>query len=246
MRYEMMFAKEIRQAIDENWPVSIALGPLEYHAEHCVTGVDTLLVVRALEALEQEMNLVILPPFYYAAASYVVAPPERNGSIQIDSDILHLFGRDLFRSLLRIGFRNIHGFIHHQSENFTAGMPTDLAFKLAARQATFEFLDKERGEGWWGSEEMSAYYENVDAENPFNWIQIHPFMDEQAQKQFPIDHAGRQETSLMLAFCPEGVNMNRLSEEMWFSRSARQASEQEGNKARELILTGMRRALGKD
>ena len=55
--------------------------------------------------------------------------------------------RDLFASLLRVGFRNIHFIIHHQSENFTAGMPTDLAFKTAARQAIFERLRRERGDG---------------------------------------------------------------------------------------------------
>ena len=56
----------------------------------------------------------------------------------------------MFQGLLRIGFRNIHVVVHHQTENFAAGMPTDLAFKFAARQAIFAFLEKERGEGWWG------------------------------------------------------------------------------------------------
>ena len=65
--------------------------------------------------------------------------------------------QDLFRSLLRIGFRNIHFFIYHQSENFAAGMPTDLAFKLAARQVTFEFLEGSGGrEGWWGDNSMDT------------------------------------------------------------------------------------------
>ena len=40
-------------------------------------------------------------------------------------------------ALLRGGFRNIHGVIHHQTENFAQGMPTDLAFRLAARNAIF-------------------------------------------------------------------------------------------------------------
>jgi creatinine amidohydrolase len=36
-------------------------------------------------------------------------------------------------------------------------MPTDLAFKFAARQAIFAFLEKKRGEGWWGSDKMADY-----------------------------------------------------------------------------------------
>ena len=56
MRYELMFPEQIRKAIDENWPVVLSLGVLEYHAEHCCVGVDTLLVVRAVEELEKEIS----------------------------------------------------------------------------------------------------------------------------------------------------------------------------------------------
>jgi creatinine amidohydrolase len=62
-----MFPDQVRQAIKESWPVVLPVGVLEYHAEHCVVGVDTLLVVRAVELLEKETDLVVLPPFYYGA-----------------------------------------------------------------------------------------------------------------------------------------------------------------------------------
>ncbi|MHB0876443.1 MAG: creatininase family protein, partial [Anaerolineae bacterium] len=238
------FPQQIRRAIAEDWPVVLAVGVLEYHAEHCAVGVDAVLVVRALELLEREMNLVVLPPYYYGAASYAVAAPEGNGSVQVAADAIHGFARELFRALLRIGFRNLHVFIHHQSENFTAGMPTDLAFKLAGRQAIFEFLERQMGEGWWGQNAMANYYsEHEQGVDPFNWIRIHPFMDAEAQRQFPIDHAGLQETSLMMAFCPEGVDMSRLSLEKWFTEKAPEASLEYGTAAKEAILAGMRRAL---
>ncbi|HNS48200.1 MAG TPA: creatininase family protein, partial [bacterium] len=176
MRYEMMFPHQLRQALKQNRPAVLPVGVLEYHAEHCVLGVDTLLVIRALELLEKELDLVLFPPFYYGAASYVVEPPENNGTVQVGAPALLEFARPLFASLLRVGFRNIHLFIHHQSENFADGMPTDLAFKLAARQATFEFLEKQRGENWWGDPAMRDYYQRNEAgANPFNWIRVHPF-----------------------------------------------------------------------
>ena len=130
MRYELMLPHQIRTAIAENWPVVLPLGVLEYHGEHMAVGMDTLAVVKMLELVEKEMNLVILPPFYYGAASYAVEPPEGNGSVQVDGGTLAPFAEALFFSLLRIGFRNIHAIIHHQTENFAAGMPTDLAFKF--------------------------------------------------------------------------------------------------------------------
>jgi creatinine amidohydrolase/Fe(II)-dependent formamide hydrolase-like protein len=133
MRYELMLPHQLRQAIEQRWPVVLPVGVLEYHGEHLALGMDTLVVVRILELLEKEMELVILPPFYYGASSYAVEPPERNGSLHVDANALLPFAQSLFRGLLRIGFRNVHFIIHHQTENFVAGMPTDLAFKLGAR-----------------------------------------------------------------------------------------------------------------
>ena len=113
MRYELMLPHQIRKAIKENWPVVLPVGVLEYHGEHLAVGLDTLVVVKALELLEKEIDLIILPPFYYGASSYAVEPPEGNGSLHVGADKLIPFAQDLFRSLLRIGFRNIHFFIHH-------------------------------------------------------------------------------------------------------------------------------------
>ena len=136
MRYELMLPREIRAAIDGNWPVVLAVGVLEYHGEHMAVGMDTLAVVRILEILETDANLVILPPFSYGAASYAVERPERTGTLHVDAEALMPLAKAMFTGLLRIGFRNIHLVIHHQTENFVAGMPTDLAFKLAARQGS--------------------------------------------------------------------------------------------------------------
>lgn len=244
MRYEMMLPHQIRTAIEKNWPVVLPLGVLEYHGEHLAVGMDTLAVIRLLDLLEKEMELVILPPFYYGAASYAVEPPEGNGSLHVDAGKLFPFAQEMFRGLLRIGFRNIHFFIHHQTENFAAGMPTDLAFKFAARQAIFEFIEKERGEGWWGNEQMADYYaRQATGGDPFNWIKGHPLMTPEIIAQFPFDHAAQGETSLMLALCPEGVEMDQLSEARWYTRSAREASAELGGKGRDLILAHMRKVL---
>jgi creatinine amidohydrolase/Fe(II)-dependent formamide hydrolase-like protein len=151
----------------------------------------------------------------------------------------------MFTGLLRIGFRNIHVVIHHQTENFTVGMPTDLAFKFAARQAIFAFLEAERGEGWWGAESMADYYARQSAgDDPFNWIKAHPLMPSSFMEGYPFDHAGQGETSLLLALLPEGVDRSRISDDKWYSRSARDASLDLGVKGRDRILAHLRKALG--
>ena len=244
MRYEMMLPHQIGKAIDENWPVVLPLGVLEYHGEHMAVGMDTIVVIKLLEHLEQDLDLVLLPPFYYGAASYAVEAPERTGSLHVDADKLYPFARGMFLGLLRIGFRNIHFFVHHQTENFSAGMPTDLSFKLGARQAIFDFLQTERGEGWWGDREMANYYaQHQSGDDPFNWIKGHPLMTAEITAAYPFDHAGQGETSLMMALCPDGVDMNRLSSDQWYTESASQASQALGERGRELILAHMKQAL---
>jgi len=244
MRYEKMFPDQLRKALKDNTPAVLPVGVLEYHSEHSVFGVDTIVVEKALEDIEKEMDIVLFPSFYYGAASYAVEPPENNGTLHVPGNTLYLLSRDIFRGMLRVGFKNIHIFIHHQSENFYAGMPTDLAFRLGAREAIFEYLEKERGEGWWGSEKMKDYYKmHESGSDPFNWIKVHPFMDGETQKKFPVDHASLQETSLMLAFCPEGVDMQRFTEKKWYSLDAKKATLEYGLAAREMILENLRSIL---
>lgn len=240
----MMLPHQIRTAIDEHWPVVLPLGVLEYHGEHMAVGMDTLAVTGVLELLERERDLVILPPFYYGAASYAVEPPERMGSLHVDADVLAPFAKAMFLGLLRIGFRNIHVVIHHQTENFAAGMPTDLAFKFAARQAIFAFLERERGEGWWGAEKMADYYaQQSSGSDPFNWIKAHALMDPAKMEGYPFDHAGQGETSLMMDLFPDAVQPARIADGKWYTKSADGASPALGARGRELILAHLRDAL---
>ena len=94
---------------------------------------------------------------------------------------------------------------------------------------------------------MADYYaRQVDKADPFNWIQIHPLLNAEAISQFPFDHAGEGETSLMLDLCPEGVDMRRFSTKQWFTCTAKQASAETGRRGRNLILAHMRAVMGLD
>ncbi len=241
MRYELMRPHQIRAAVEARTPVVLPLGVLEYHGEHLPVGMDTLAVTRALDLLEAEMDLVILPPFPYGAASHAVAGPE-GGTLHVDAAVLQPLAEALFTGLLRTGFRNIHVFVHHQTENFVQGMPTDLAFRLAARQVAFRFAEQARGEGWWGRDEMRDYYGGA-GDDPFGWISVHPLMGE--GMDYPFDHAGVGETALMLAMAPETVDMARQPEGgAWYTASAAEADAALGARGVELILARLRKILG--
>lgn len=233
MQYLNMLPYQIREAIDRNVPVVLPLGVVEYHAEHLPLGVDCFTCINFIERVEKRHpEMVVLPPFYYGAASLAVAKPERNGTVHVDALKLVPVAEDIFRGLLRVGFRNIHGFIAHQTEEFHQGMPTDLAFRLAARHVIFDWVEKESGEGWWGTEQFSDYYS--DSNNPFNWIRIHTCREHQGNStEFPGDHAGKLETSETMAINPKLVELDRIDGSLWFAQEGKNAVAEYGEKALE-------------
>jgi creatinine amidohydrolase/Fe(II)-dependent formamide hydrolase-like protein len=52
------------------------------------------------------------------------------------------------------------------------------------------------------------------------WPVVLPLMTPEATAGFPFDHPGQGETSLMMALCPAGVDLAKLSDKQWRSRSA--------------------------
>ncbi|MBL9050322.1 MAG: creatininase family protein [Tabrizicola sp.] len=242
MRFERMRPEELRDAQRQGVPFVLPIGVMEYHGEHLPSGVDLLAVTEVLSRLEDEV--VLLPSFAYGAASHAVAGPEGTGTLHVDASALLPMVEGLFAALLAGGFRNIHGVIHHQTENFAQGMPTDLTFRLGARNAIFRYLEVERGAGWWGRREMADYYErHAAAEDPFNWIRIHPLFPKGAD--FPFDHAGKGETALMQALAPETVAMDRANAGgLWYTETAPQATRDLGESGTEIALKHLRSCLG--
>lgn len=233
MQYLEMLPYQIREAIKKNVPVVLPLGVIEYHAEHLPLGVDCFICIEAIRRVEKRHpEIVVMPPFYYGSASLAVAKPEGNGTVQVDSEALVPVAKEIFRGLLRVGFRNIHAFIAHQTEEFYQGMPTDLAFRLAAKKVIFDWLERESGEGWWGTEQFSQYYSGGN--NPFKWITVHevglkPLGDE----SYPGDHAGLVETSMTMATHPDKVELDRVDPKLWYARPAKDANAPYGDRALE-------------
>jgi creatinine amidohydrolase/Fe(II)-dependent formamide hydrolase-like protein len=241
MRFERMRPGQIRAASDAGLPFVLPIGVQEYHGEHLPVGMDLLAVTEVLERLGD--RIVVLPPFAWGAASFAVAPATA-GTVHVAAEVILPCAQSLFAGLLALGLRNIHGVIHHQTENFAQGMPTDLAFRLAARNAVFAHLEGERGQGWWGRAESADYYAGHAAgDNPFNWIAVHPLMP--AGMDYPFDHAGRGETGLMLALAPDTVDQDAAGQGgHWWAADAGQATAQAGERGVTLILRHLERVLG--
>lgn len=242
MLFDRMRPGQLADAIARGLPVVLPIGVMEYHGAHLPAGVDLLAVTGVLDRLGDAV--IVLPPFAFGAASHAVAGPEGTGTLHVDASALVPMAEGLFTALLQAGFRNIHGVIHHQTENFAQGMPTDLSFRLAARNAIFRFLETTRGPGWWGDRGMQDYYaQHAAGADPFNWIRIHPLFPQGAD--FPFDHAGVGETALMLALAPETVDMeSALEGGHWYTETAPQATVELGERGVAIALAHLRQCLG--
>ena len=242
MQFARMRPDQIADAIAANLPLVLPIGVMEYHGQHLPAGVDLLAVTQTLERLGD--RIVVLPPFAYGAASHAVAGPDSLATLHIDATALLPFAEGLFAALLHAGFSNIHGVIHHQTEGFDQGMPTDLAFRLAARNAILRHLEAVRGPGWWGDRGMQDYYaKQAESADPFNWIRIHPLFPKGAD--FPFDHAGQGETALMQALAPDTVAIERAGiGDHWYTESAPQASAELGERGVAIAVTHLERCFG--
>ena len=242
MRYELMRPDQVAAAVAAGLPFVLPIGVMEYHGQHLPAGVDLLAVTEVLARLGD--RIVVLPPFAYGAASHAVAGPDGTGTLHVDASALLPFAEGLFAALLRSGLTNIHGVIHHQTEGFDQGMPTDLAFRLAARNALMQHLEATRGPGWWGDRAMQDYYaRQSQGTDPFNWIRIHPLFPKGAA--FPFDHAGVGETALMQALAPETVALDRAGiGDHWYTETAPQATAAMGERGVALALAHLERCLG--
>jgi len=236
MKLHEMRPEHCKRAKVEKWPLFLPAGTIEYHGEHLPLGVDTIAVNRALEEVEKRIDCIIAPPLWYGPSSYAVAGPEK-GTIDIETGRFENYISDILWALLENGYRRIFVVIHHQFE-MGQFMPEALAFKKAAASLIFKYLEKERGRGWWGSEKMKTYYENLSGEeNPFNWIQVVPLMSPVIQKKMGYDHAGMLETSLMLVAVPDKVDLTLLKNDgLWFTGDAHKATAGHGQATIELIV----------
>ncbi len=224
------FPKEIEKAKAEKWPVLIPVGTMEYHSAHCVFGCDSLVSIGLIDKIAEKIDAVVMPPIWYGVASFAVAGPEKN-TIHVNCDTFEDYMYDILKSLLYGGWRNIYMVVAHQTEDYN---PMELACMKAARKLIFEYLEDTRGKGWWGSNEMKAFYDSLDAsDNPWNWIKVLNGLPKNVRNMvdFGCDHAGIYETSKLKALYPEAVKEERIPEaEEWFTQSARDMSLELGER----------------
>lgn len=222
------FPKERDYVQKNNIPLVIPAGTVEYHGPHCSYGCDTLVAEGLIKRLMEKKELMLAPTISYSPSSYAVGD-SKSGPVHVEETAFENYVYYVFMSLLSAGYRNIYVVIHHQFEQ-ESEMPMTLCYRMAAKRATMKYLEMTLGQGWWGSESYSSYYEQLEgANNPFNWIKVIPTMSTEVQNATGYDHAGKYESSILMALYPDSVKLDRIDDiKHWFTESAREATAELG------------------
>ena len=222
------FPRERDYVQKNNIPLVIPAGTVEYHGPHCSYGCDTLVAEGLINRLSERPELMIAPTINYSPSSYAVGD-SKSGTVHVEETAFENYVYYVFMSLLSAGYRNIYVVIHHQFEQ-ESEMPMTLCYRMAAKRATMKYLEMTLGQGWWGSESYANYYEQLEgANNPFNWIKVIPTMSTEVQNATGYDHAGKYESSILMALYPDSVKLDRIDDiKHWFTESAREANAELG------------------
>jgi len=225
---------QLRQAVEQNWPLLVPAGCIEYHGPHMALGTDTLIAEEVCKRLAEHMPAVIAPSFEYGATGYALSGPEM-GTIDIDNLAFESYIKSVLRAFCGMGFQRIALCIHHQG---TEG-PLALAFRKAAAELLFELPRETKGAGWWGRE-----YDPTDRAFRFNRVRVLPTHLPSTRldpHELGGGHAGRFETSLLLGARPDCVDMEKLKalELPWFCTEypSAEATQELGERALESMAT---------
>lgn len=201
MRFERLCPADLRDARDRGLPFVLPIGAMDYHGEHLPVGADLVVVTEVLSRLGDEV--VLLPPFAYGAATHAALGPEGTGTLHLDATPVMPLAEAMFTALLAAGFRNIHGVLHHDSESFAQGMPTDAAFRHAARNAVLSHQRDAMGTGWVPRRDITdPAAGDGEAEEGHDWIRIHTLFPPGAV--IVPGRVGAIEAALLRALDPAG------------------------------------------
>lgn len=237
------FPRETDYVKKNNIPLVIVGGTVEYHGAHCSYGCDTLVAEGLIKKLAEEKQIMQAPTISYSPSSYAVGG-RTSGTVHVPERAFEDYVYYVFKSLLYSGFKNIYVVIHHQFEQ-ESEMPMTLCYRTAAKRATMEYLEETLGEGWWGSENYANYYEELEGDNnPFSWIKVIPTMSTEVQNATGYDHAGKYESSILMALYPDCVKLDRIDDvKHWFTESARGASKEIGDEMVKRSLEYLKTAI---
>ena len=218
---QAMGPDELKQAVENKWPLFVTAGSIEYHGSQLPLGTDLLIVEGIVREIEKRVPIVAAPPFAYSPTGYMVSGPDK-GTVDISVSGFVAYCAEILQAYSRMGFETIYVLVHHQGGNVGAML------KTAALSIGGYPQYRELGEGWWTERKKPA--------RPCR-IEVTPAVFGEGVTQAFGGHGGKGETQAILALYPELVHMERLGEaEAWWNESVKDADAAEARREMEKLI----------
>lgn len=180
---EYMSVDEVRDALKETRTIILPEGVIEQHGNHLPLSVDVHNAYEVAKRVGKETGCFVAPPI-----NYTYSGGELPGTFNINPATLSLYLSDIFKSMVNMGMRNIIIVLGH------GGTENEIATKNAIDM--FMRLNPDAQEkdvlfGFMHYKVLSKYVTEAFKDKDY--------------------HAGKYETSLMLYWHPELVDMSKVT-----------------------------------
>ncbi len=183
---------DIDKCRDENMPLFIPFGTVEYHGSQLPVGADILFPEALLREIDKRAPIMIAPTVTCCPNGNAVSGPEKY-TIDFSVDLFVNYCCEMLRGYFKTGFRHIVLLVYHQIPGITAML------RLALMKLTMYEVKNELGDAWWTN--------NLELGEP--WVEIYcALLDKDDFKA----HGTRQETEAMMAAAYDTVKMNYLTD----------------------------------
>ncbi len=235
MRYEMMRPGQIQEAIRKRLPLLVPVGVIEYHGHQNPVGTDALICQGLAHEIERRIECVIAPTIFYGYTGEWAAD-EKLGEIHIGGDALYGFVKPILKAFFRQGWHRVYVICHHQGPQGV----TQLSYQRAATESAMELAREESGAGW--------YRDHNKGLAPRWFATMRVVSDSEFAPGFG-GHGGKDETSAMMYFYPESVDiteLKRMKPMPYWAKDAPQASAEHGRAIAEKLVQSWVERLEKD
>ena len=224
-----MCPAELKKAKEENMPLIIAAGSIEFHGGQLPLGTDLFITEGVSAEIEKRLPVVIAPSFVYCPTGHCVSGPE-DGTVDIDIDCFVNFCGQVLKNYDRMGFKKIYIMVHHQGRNIEAFIKTSIL-----KYSMYE-INKTLGDGWWTKK----------LENPLKTaVETVPAV---LDTEFFPGHGGQGETEAIMAFRPKAVKMENAETDksVWWNETAKEADAENAQRQKEILITKWVEKIKKD
>lgn len=194
VHYFELLPHEFRARLTQRPVGYLPLGTLEWHGEQCALGSDALISQGLFERAARELGGIVFPPLFLGPDR---ASPQADGSVLLGMDTANVTTP------------------HRQLDGSCYWVPRGLFFQLCeavlaqASRAGFQCMVAD-GHG----PSRTAWGEQADDwERRFGLKLVSVVRDLKSGWRSQMDHAARNETSLMMALHPSLVDLSTLSED---------------------------------